>query len=149
MYTDLTHPRSDDGMHLINEQNDLSVALLDFLQDRLEPFLELSSHGGSSNKGTEVQSDETTRWLELVRHITCDHPLCDSLGNGGLSDTRVSNQDRIVLCPAGQDLDGAANLIITANHWVEFALFGLLCKVNTIFEKGVVVVFCPTGGSRA
>jgi len=33
--------------------------------------------------------------LDALGHLTCDDALCETLGNGRLSDSRLSNQTRI------------------------------------------------------
>src|ERR1700733_13432176 len=44
--------------------------------------------------------------------------------DGGLAHARLADQHRIVLGAAGQDLDGAADFLVAADHRVELALTG-------------------------
>src|SRR4029453_11592028 len=46
---------TDHGVELVDEQDDLSVAVLDLLEDGLEPLLELAPEFGAGDEGTEVQ----------------------------------------------------------------------------------------------
>ena len=46
---------SHDGMHFIDEQNGLASGLLDFLENSLEPFLELATILGTRNQSPHVE----------------------------------------------------------------------------------------------
>src|SRR5690606_16657614 len=47
-----------DGMQLIDEENDATVLRGDFLQNRLETFLELSAVFGSCDEGAHVECQQ-------------------------------------------------------------------------------------------
>mmetsp|Transcript_21366 Transcript_21366/g.52964 ORF Transcript_21366/g.52964 Transcript_21366/m.52964 type:complete len:383 (-) Transcript_21366:481-1629(-) len=130
----------NNGVHFINEKDNFTFTLLDFLQDRLETFLELTTHTCSSYQCRQVQSDQFAS-LQSVRHVTGNHTLGDTLGNCGLTNTRVSDQDGIVLGTTTQNLNGTTDFVVTTDNGIELSLFGLFGEIDTILQQGVVVVF--------
>ena len=60
--------------------------------------------------------------FERLGHITLRDPLSKPFGDGRLADARLANQDRVVLGPAREDLDDAADLLLATDDRVELAL---------------------------
>ena len=63
---------------------------------------------------------------------TCGESLYDS----GFTDTRFTNQDRVVLLTSAQNLHHALDLILTAYDRIQFAFFGQLGQIPTVFIQG-------------
>src|SRR5581483_1921687 len=57
------------------------------------------------------------------------------------ADSRLADQDRIVLGTAGEDLDHAADFIVSADHRVELPLAGQPGEVAPVLLKGLVSAF--------
>ena len=85
------------------------------------------------------RSSETTRLsLSALGHVAADDPLGEALGDGRLADARLADEDRVVLGPARQDLDDAADLVVAADDRVELAGAGLGRQVAAVLlERGV------------
>src|ERR1700674_1869824 len=60
--------------------------------------------------------------FERLGNITLRDPLSKPFGDGRLADARLANQDRVVLRPAGEDLDDAPDLLLATDDRVELAL---------------------------
>jgi hypothetical protein len=75
--------------------------------------------------------------LERFRHVAIDDPERQALRDRGLADSGFADQDRIVLGPARQHLDRAADFIITANHRIELAFACGLCQIAGIFLERI------------
>src|ERR1700737_1500258 len=60
--------------------------------------------------------------FERFGHITLRDPLSKPFGDGRLAYAGLTNQDRVVLGPAREDLDDAADLLLTTDDRVELAL---------------------------
>ncbi len=62
----------------------------------------------------------------MSRRLSGTSPLTISdrkpFGNGGFSDARLADQNRVVFCAPREHLNGAANLLIAADHGIELAL---------------------------
>ena len=72
-------------------------------------------------------------------------------GDRGLADAGLADQHRIVLGPAGEHLDGAADFLVAADDRVELALARRLGEVARIFLQRVVAVLgaLRVGGAAA
>ena len=44
------------------------------------------------DRGTHVERVDHLRF-EVLGHVAVDDPVCDTLGDGGLADTRLSHED--------------------------------------------------------
>ena len=63
-----------------------------------------------------------------------------ALGNGGLADARLADEHRVVLGPARQHLDGAADFLVAPDHGIELARPRLCREVAGIFLQRVVAL---------
>ena len=66
-------------------------------------------------------SDDDALVLEALGHVAADDPLGEPLDDGRLADARLADEDRVVLRPARQDLDDAADLLVATDDRVELA----------------------------
>ena len=125
-------------MDLVDEENDVAVAVGHLLDDALQTLLKLAFIFGSCNQGTHVERVELLV-LKVLRHVAPHYALGETFNDGCLACARLANEDRVVLCAARQDLQNAANLLITANHRVELALACFLNEVLGIFGQALIV----------
>ena len=112
---------ADDRMQLVDEHDDLALGVGDLLQHRLQPVLEFTSVLRAGDHCRQVECDHASV-LQSLGHVAGDDPLREPLGDRGLADARLADQDGVVLRPAREDLDHAADLIIAPDHRVELAL---------------------------
>ena len=112
---------ADDGVQLVYEQDDLAVCVLDLLEHRLEAVLELAAVLGARHQGRHVELHDV-----LVADGGGDVAVHDALGealdDGGLAHAGLADEHGVVLGAAAEHLDGAADLLHTADHRVELAL---------------------------
>ncbi len=127
---------ADDRVELVDEEDDPAVGVLDLLEDGLQPLLELAAVLRAGEQGADVEGDEAAV-LEGVGNVAGDDPLGEALDDRGLADAGVADQDRVVLRPAGEDLDDAADLLVAADDRVELALLGGLGEVLAELAEGV------------
>ncbi len=88
-----------------------------------------------------ISSEKHALALERVRHFVVDDALGEPLDNGGLAHTGLTDQDRVVLGPPLQDLDGAADLVIAADHRIELAIGRELGHVDGVFLERLALAF--------
>ena len=103
-----------------------------FFQHRLQAFLELATILGTGKQTRHVENQHLLA-LERFRNLAVDDALSQTFNDGRLADTRLADQHRIVLGATLQNLDGATDFIIAADHRVKFALGRTLGQVDTIF----------------
>ena len=116
----LGRARADDGVELVDEQDDLALGVLDLLEDGLEPLLELAAELGAGDERAEVERDDALV-LEPLGHVAADDALGEPLDDGRLADAGLADEDRVVLGPPAEDLDDPADLVVAADDRVELA----------------------------
>ena len=114
-----------------------ALGVLDFLEHRLQPLLELAAELGAGDQRAHVERDDPLV-LQPLRHVAADDPLGQPLDDRRLADARLADQDRVVLGPAREDLDDAPDLLVAADHRVELALPGQLGQVAAVLLERLV-----------
>ena len=99
-----------------------------------EALLKLAAVLGAGDHEREVERKDPF-FLKKRRHLAVDDALGEPLDDRGLADARLTDQDRIVLCPAAQNLDQALDLILAADQRIEPALGGLVGQIACKFGK--------------
>ena len=128
---------ADHGVQLVDERDDLAVALLDLVQDGLEPLLELAAVLGAGHHRAEVERDQPLA-AQRLGHVAGHDPLGQALDDGGLADAGLADQHRVVLGPPGQHLDHAPDLGVPADDRVELAVPGQLGQVDAVLLQRLV-----------
>ena len=121
-------------MQLVDEGDDLTLGVADLGEHGLEPLLELPAVLRAGDHRAQVERDQPAA-LQRVRYVTGDQPLGEAFDDRGLAHPGFADQHRIVLGPAGQHLDDAADLGVPADDRVELALAGLLGEIDAVLIK--------------
>ena len=137
-------PGADQGVHLVDEQDDLAFRGLDLGEHGLQPFLELAAEFRAGDQRSHVQRQQLLVG-QAFGHVAIDDAQGHALRNGGLADARLADQHRIVLGAAGQHLDGAADFLVAPDHRVQLALTRGLGQVAGVFLQGVIALFRAGG----
>ena len=140
VHATFTCPSPYNCMKLIDEKNYLPLRLCDFGDYSLQSLLKLTAEFCTGNKASHVQRKKT-----FVFKAFRDIPACDSAGktfdNCRLSDSRLTNQNRIILCSAYKNLHYAADFFIAANYRVNFVLSGTCRQISAIFFESLHFAF--------
>ena len=115
------------GVNLVDEDDDVRI-LFQFLDQHLHTFLELSTIFRASYYTRHIQRDDTfaeQHW----RTVVADNHLCQSLDDGTLTNTRLTNQYGVVLLAASKDFYDALYLAFTTDTGVKFPFLSLLGEV--------------------
>ena len=141
-------PRADDRVELVHEQDDPPVRLLNRAEHRLEPFLELAPELRAGDERAHVQR----------HHLPVAQPLGDvalhdaerePLGDGGLADPRLPDEDRVVLGAPGEDLHHPADLVVAADDGIELVGAGEFGEVTAVVVERLIGAFgIRAGGAR-
>ncbi len=139
---------ADQRMDLVDE-DDQVFALLELLEDALEPLLELAAVFGAGDDQREVERDDPLAAQEN-RHLVVDDALRQAFDDRGFADPGLAQQDRVVFGAAGEHLDDAVELFVAADQRVEGFLGGQLGEVPAVFgEEGQLFFCCWASRSRA
>ena len=126
---------ADQCVDLIDEEDDLAVGLLDFLEYVLEALLELAAVLGARDKGAQVERDQLLV-LEGLGNVALGHAQGQAFGNSGLAHAGLADQNRIIFRTARQDLNDALDLLVAADDRVELVLAGQARQRAGVFIEG-------------
>ena len=85
-----------EGVNLVDKEDYLTLRLDDGIDDTLQTLLELTLVLGTSHEGTHIEGVYLL-FLKVLRHVTTHDTLCQTFGNGCLTSTRLTYQNRVVL----------------------------------------------------
>jgi hypothetical protein len=83
-------------MEFVDKEDDTPLRLLDLLKDRFQSFLEFTTILRPGDKRTHIEREDSFI-LQTLRHVTSNDPLRKPLNDGGFTDTRLSDENRVVL----------------------------------------------------
>ena len=135
---------ADDGVQLVDEQQDVALGALHLVEHGLQPLLELAAVLRAGDERAHVQGEDGLV-PQALGHVAVGDPLGQALDDRGLADPGLADQDRVVLALARQDLDGPADLRIPADHRLELA--GRRCR-DEVAAVLVQRLVGPLGGRR-
>ena len=139
---------ADQRVHLVDEQDDAAVRRRHLLQHGFEPLLELAAIFRAGDQGAHVEREQLLV-VQAFRHVAVDDALGKTFDDRGLADAGLADQHRIVLGAARKHLDGAADLLVAADHRVDLAVARGLGEVAGIFLQRVIGILGGAGVGRA
>ena len=117
-------------MDLVDEHDGAGIGL-DLAHHGLEPLLEITAVAGSGEESAHVELEDGGIGQHL-RHVAHDDAAREALGDGCLADTGIADEERVVLLPAAQHLDGTLDLGPAADQRIDAASARLLVQVYAI-----------------
>ena len=127
-------------MQLVDEQDDFTRFGLDFLEDRFQPFLEFAAELRAGNQRTEIERHQPLA-AQAFRHIAIDDTLGKTFDDGGLANTRLADQNGVVLGPPRQDLHRPPDFLVTADHGIDLAGTRAFGQIGRVFIQRIVGIF--------
>ena len=118
----------------------------EFLEHLLQPLLEVAAVARAGQQRTHIQREHGSG-RQYFRYFAVDNALGEPFRDRGLSDAGFADEQRIVLLPATEHLDGAVNLGIPSDHRIDLAVARLLVEVDAVsierlaFLLGILVAF--------
>ena len=115
--------RADQGVQLVDEDDQVVPVLPDLVDDPLDPLLEVAAVAGAGHHAGQLQlHDPLAR--QRLGHVVVHDALREPLDDRGLAHPGLADQHRVVLAPARQHLDGLLDLVVAADDRVDPALAG-------------------------
>ncbi len=136
---------ADDGVQLVDERDDLAVAVDDLLEHGLHAVLELAAVLGARDHRADVERDEALV-PQALGHVAFDDAPRQAFGDGGLADAGLTDEDRVVLGAAREHLDDAPDLLVATDDRVELALAGVLGEVAAVLLERLVLLLGVLAG---
>ena len=100
--------------------------------DGLEAFLKITTVACACEQGTHVEREDDGV-LKYFGCFTCNNFAGKALGDGGFAHTWVTDQQRVVLAAAAEDLDTTLNFGITTDERINIAVAGFFVQVYAVF----------------
>ena len=122
---------ADEGVQLVDEQNDLPFGFGDFLQHGLQPVLEFAAIFRARHQGGQIQRDDPLG-LQNLGHVAGHNSPRQPFDDGGLADAGLADEHGIVFRAARENLHHAANLLVAADHRIELPAAGKLGEVARV-----------------
>ena len=121
-----------DQMKLINKQDDLTFALFYLFKNRFQTFLKFTTVFGTCYQCTHIQG-KNFLILQCFRNISCYNSLCKTFHSGCFTNTRFTDENRIVLGLTGKNTDHIPDLTVTSNDRIQLLASCLFHKIFAIF----------------
>src|ERR1019366_8049278 len=118
---------TDEGGEVVDGQNEVS-ACPDLLQDLLEPLLEVAPVATTRDERSKVEGVELLA-LQRLRDVVVHDLLGQPFDDGSLADTRLTDENWVVLRAPRQHLHDSLDLPITTDNGIELVLTRQLGKV--------------------
>ena len=128
-----------EGMDLVDEQDDAAFLLGQVGEHALETVLELAAILRAGDHAAEIEHEHTLV-AQRFGHLAVDDALCQAFHDRGLAHTGVAHEGGVVLGPAREHLNHAADFLVAADHRVELALFGTLGEVDGVLVEGAALL---------
>src|SRR5699024_4160145 len=128
-------PRADDGVELVDEDQQFLGVAADLLDDLVEALFEISPVAGTGDHTGQIQLHQSASTQDLG-DVVVEDALGDPLHDRGLAHTGVTGEHGVVLTASGQDLDALLDLVVAAHHRVETAFSGQGGHVGAVLVQG-------------
>src|SRR6056297_1670253 len=125
---------ADHGVDLVDEQDDAAFLLLQIAEDGLEALLELAAELGPGDKRAHVQR-QYALVAQTLGDLAVDDALSQAFDYRGFANAGLADEYRVVLGPALQHLDGAADFLVAADDRIQPRLFGALGQVYGVLVQ--------------
>ncbi len=132
-------------MQLVNEQQNLPVALLNLGQHGFQALLKFTAELGARDEGAHVQGKDAA-FFQVVRHVAAHDALGQAFGDGGLAHAGLANQHRVVLGLAAQDADDITDFAVTPDDRVQLLVARQQGQVAAVLGQRVIAVLGRVAG---
>ena len=122
--------RPDDRMDFVDKEDGAGL-LVELPEHTLQALLEITPILGARKQRTQIERIDSAAFKH-VGHVAVDNHFREALGDRGLAYTRLANVQGVVLSSTTQDLNGAFDLVATANQRVYLAEQRLLIQVGGV-----------------
>ena len=138
---------ADHGVDLVDEEHGARL-LAQLREHRLQALLEVAAVLGARDQRAHVERPDG-RAQQHLGHLALDDAPREPLGDGGLADAGLADEQRVVLAAAAEDLDGPLDLHLATDQRVDLAGLGLLVEVGgVLLERASALAVARLRGGR-
>ena len=132
--------RADDGVELIDEEQNAPFRLFHLFEDCLQTFLELAAVLGARDERAHIEREERLV-LESFGDVPLDDTLRKPFGDRRLADAGFTDEHGVIFGLAREDADDVSDLLIPADDGLQLVFTGELGQVGTVLFEGFVGIF--------
>ena len=121
---------SDHRVDFVDEQ-DRVLVLLDFLDDLFQALLEIAAIPRAGEQRAHIEREDG-RARENFRHFAKNDLSRQPLGDGGLANAGIADQQRVVFLAPAQHLDCAENFGLSPDQGIDSLVARFLVEVDAI-----------------
>ena len=129
--------RADDRVRLVDKQQHRRRRLLHRLNDIFQPLLKLAFDPGTCLQQSEVEGAHQHR-LQRVGDVAFGYAQRQAFHQGGLAHARLTDEDRVVFTPTGENIHHLADFRVASEHRVNLAVSGFGGDVESEFVQRVL-----------
>ena len=130
---------ADEGVHLVDEQDDAARGRGDFVQHALEALLEFAAIFRAGDQRAHVEREQLLV-ADRFRHVAVDDAERQALDDRRLADAGLADQHGVVLGAPRQHLHSAPDLLVAADHRIELAVARSVGEIAGVFLQRVILV---------
>ena len=136
-------------MQLIDKQNDLTLGGFDLFEHSLQTIFELAAIFRTGQHRTKIKSHQALI-PERLRNVAGYDSLRQPFDDRRFTDAGFADQNRIVFGSSREHLNRAPDLIVPADHGIEFSLARLIGEIASVFcQRLIIRLGVLIGNSRA
>ena len=133
-------------MQLVDEDDGVLV-LHQLLHDCFQALFELAAVLGAGHNQAQVEREHLL-FSQEARNLTIGDLLRKTLDDGSLADTRLPDQNGVVLGAPAENLDDALDLEVATDKRIQCAVLGRLGEVaRKLSEHGLLLLLTALLGS--
>ena len=137
--------RADNGMQLVDEEDDSAFGFLDLGQNSFQPLFKFAAVFCARNQAAHIQREDGLI-LQCLRHLAGDNPLRQTFDDCRLADARFADENGVVFRFPGQNADHVSDFLITTDDGVHLLLACALDKIGAVFLQRLIGVLRGIGG---
>ena len=119
-------------MQLIDKENNLTVTVFHFFQHCFQSLFKLAAIFRSGYQCSHIEG-KYCLIFQPFRHITADDPLRQTFYYCCFTNSRLTNEHRVVLRLSGQDANQITNLCVSSDNRVKLLVSCTFYKIRTVF----------------
>ena len=128
---------ADNGVQLVDEQQDAPLALAHFLEHGLEPLLKFAAVLCARDQRAHIEREDGLV-LQSLGHVAAHDALRQPFCDGRLADARLADEHGVILCFAREDADDVADLLVAADDRVHLPFAGTLDEIGAVLFQRVI-----------
>ena len=136
--------RADQGVRLVDEENNGFLGRLHFIDNLTQPFFEFALVACPGLQQADIQGSQGDV-CQRRRHVALGDAAGKSLDHRRFAHPRLAGENGIVLAPPHEDIDDLPDLVVAPHHGIDFALARPLRQVLGELEQGLLLAQSARG----